>query len=155
MGGPSSEETITVAHIMDCPTITGQTGKHYKALLDSGALISLIQYSTYQHIDNSFKTPIQPPRAKLNTANGSPITTLGMTALHLWIADFKFTHKFVICDILPDTEIIFSNRCSEEILHFLCMGQRKEMLHTKRWEIINIYAKLWTEGHNWHCQIIT
>ena len=32
---------------------------------------------------------------------------LGMTALHLWIADFKFTHNFVICDRLPDTEIIF------------------------------------------------
>ena len=33
---------------------------------------------------------------------------LGMTALHLRIADFKFTHNFIICDRLPDTEIIFS-----------------------------------------------
>ena len=31
---------------------------------------------------------------------------LGMTALHLRIADFKFTHNF-ICDRLPETEIIF------------------------------------------------
>ena len=30
-----------------------------------------------------------------------------MTALHLRIADFKFTYNFVICDKLPDTEIIF------------------------------------------------
>ena len=30
-----------------------------------------------------------------------------MTALHLQIADFKFTHNFVICDRLPDMEIIF------------------------------------------------
>ena len=35
------------------------------------------------------------------------MTTLGMTALHLWIADFKFTHNFVICNRLPDIEIIF------------------------------------------------
>ena len=35
------------------------------------------------------------------------MTALGMTALHLRIADFKFTHNFVICDRLPDTEIIF------------------------------------------------
>ena len=35
------------------------------------------------------------------------MTALGMTALHLRIADFKFTHKFVICDRLPDMEIIF------------------------------------------------
>ena len=94
-GGPSSEEAITVAHIMNCPTITVHTGKCYKALIESGAAISLNQYSTYQHTDNSFKTPIQPTTAKLNTADGSLMTTLGMTALHLRIADFKFTHNFL------------------------------------------------------------
>ena len=36
------EETITVAHIMDCPTITIHAGKCYKALIDSGADISLL-----------------------------------------------------------------------------------------------------------------
>ena len=35
------------------------------------------------------------------------MTALGMTALHLRITDFKFTHNFVICDKLPDMEIIF------------------------------------------------
>ena len=35
------------------------------------------------------------------------MTALGMTVLHLRIADFKFTHNFVICNRLPDTEIIF------------------------------------------------
>ena len=34
------------------------------------------------------------------------MTTLGMTALHLRIADFKFTHNFITSDGLPDTEII-------------------------------------------------
>ena len=52
-------------------------------------------------------TPIQPTTAKLNTADGSPMTALGMTALHLRIADFKFTHNFVICNRLPGTEVIF------------------------------------------------
>ena len=45
--------------------------------------------------------------AKLNTADGSPMTTLGSTALHLQIADFKFTHNFIICNQLPDMELIF------------------------------------------------
>ena len=76
---------------MDCPTITVHARKCYKALIDLGAAISLIRYSIYQHIDNSFKTPIQP-------------TTI---ALHLKIPDFKFTHDFVICNRLPDTELIF------------------------------------------------
>ena len=35
------------------------------------------------------------------------MTTLGSTALHLHSVDFKFTHKFIICNQLPDTELIF------------------------------------------------
>ena len=52
------EETITVAHIMDCPTITVHAGKHYKGLIDSGATISLLRYSAYKNIWDSLKTPI-------------------------------------------------------------------------------------------------
>ena len=100
------QEKITVACIMDFPTITVHAGKCYKALINSGAAISFLRYSTYQNIEDSFKTPIQPTTAKLNTASSSPMTALGMTALHLHIAEFKFTHNFVICDRLPDTETI-------------------------------------------------
>ena len=107
MGEPNAQEAITVACILDCPTITVHAGICYKALIDSGAAISVLHYSTYQYIEDSFKTPIQPTTAKLNATDSSPMTALGMTALHLRIADFKFTHKFVICDKLPDTEIIF------------------------------------------------
>ena len=35
------------------------------------------------------------------------MTALGMTTLQLHIADFKFSHNFIICDRLPDTEILF------------------------------------------------
>ena len=35
------------------------------------------------------------------------MTTLGSTALHLQIADFKFMHNIIICDQLPNTELIF------------------------------------------------
>ena len=35
------------------------------------------------------------------------MTALGMMALHLRMVDFKFTHNFIICDRLLDTEIIF------------------------------------------------
>ena len=92
---------------MDCPTITVHARKCYKAFIDSGAAISLIRYSTYQLIDDSFKTPIQPTTTKLSTADGSPMMALGMTAIPLRIADFKFTHNFIICNRLPDTKIIF------------------------------------------------
>ena len=94
------EETITVACIMDCPMITVDVGKNYKALIDLGAAISLLRYSTYKNIEDSYKTTIQPTTAKLKTADGSPMTAIGMTALHLRIAEFKFTHNFLICDRL-------------------------------------------------------
>ena len=32
---------------------------------------------------------------------------LECTALHLEIAEFKFTHNFILCDQLPETELIF------------------------------------------------
>ena len=35
------------------------------------------------------------------------MTALGMTALHLRIAEFKLIHNFFLCDRLQDTEIIF------------------------------------------------
>ena len=47
------------------------------------------------------------PVSVLNTHYSSPMTALGMTALHLRIAEFKFTHNFVICNRLLDMEIIF------------------------------------------------
>ena len=54
------------------------------------------------------QTPIQPTTAKLNTADGSPMSAIGTMALHLRTAEFKFTHNFIICDQLPETELIIS-----------------------------------------------
>ena len=92
---------------MDCSTITVHAGKCYKALIHSGATISLLRYSAYKNIEDNYKTPIQPTTAKLYMAGGSLKTALGMTALHLRIGEFKFTHNFIICDRLPNTELIF------------------------------------------------
>ena len=68
--GLTTQTPVKVALIMDCPTITVHARKCYKALIDSGAAILLIRYSTYQLIDDSFKTPIQPTATTLNTADG-------------------------------------------------------------------------------------
>ena len=105
-GIPSSNQ-VTVALIMDCPSIIVHAGKHYRALTDSGVVISLIRYSTYQAIDSSSKMAIQATMTKLNTADGSPMTALGMMVLQLWIEDFKFAHNFITCDRLPDMELLF------------------------------------------------
>ena len=44
------------------------------------------------------------------------MTALGITALHLRIADFKFTHNFVLCNRLPDIEIIFGIHIQKNFL---------------------------------------
>ena len=126
---------------MDCPTITVPAGKHYKALINLGAAISLLRYSAYKSIEDCYKTPIQPTMAKFNTADGSPMSALGMTALHLRIAEFKFTHNFIICNQLPDMELIFGIDI-QKVLYFLCLGQGKELLYSKGRKILNIYKKL-------------
>ena len=82
-------------------------GKCYKVLIDLGAVISPIRYCTYQTIDRSLKMPTQATMTTLNTADGPPVTALGMMAPQLRIVDFKFTHNFIICNRLPDTEMIF------------------------------------------------
>ena len=76
--------------------------------------------------------PIQPTTAKLNTGDGSPMMALGSTALHLWIAEFKFTHNFIICDQLPETELIFSIDIQKKF-SLSYAWDKKKMLYTKKW----------------------
>ena len=50
-----NEDIITIAHITDCPSVTVHAGKHYQALTDSGAAISLIRHSTYNRLKTATK----------------------------------------------------------------------------------------------------
>ena len=123
------EETIRVACLMDCPTITVHAGKCCKVLIDSGAAKSLLRYSDYKNIEDSYRSSIQPTTAKLNITDGSQMTALVMTALHLRIAEFKFTHNFIICNRLPDRELIFGIDIQKK-------------LYSKGRKIPDIYKKL-------------
>ena len=116
-------------------------GKCYKTLINSGADISLLWYYTYKNIGDSYKTPIQPTTAKLNTTDSSPMTALGMTALHLRIAEFKFIHNFVICDRLPVTEIIFSIDIQKKF-SLSYAWDREKLLYPQGWKISHLYMKL-------------
>ena len=107
--GLPSDDIITIAYI------TGLSNSHHtcrKALPGINRFRSCHLANQALHLQTKLKTatktPIQPISAKLNTADSSPMTTLGSTALHLCIVDFKFTHNFIMCNQLPDTELIFS-----------------------------------------------
>ena len=62
------------------PAHTTSTETHH--ITDSSATVSLLRYPTYKKIEDCYKMPIQPTTAKHNTADGSPMTALGSTALH-------------------------------------------------------------------------
>ena len=68
---------------------------------------------------------------KLNTADESPMIVLGMTAPHLRIADFKFTHNFIICNRLPDTEIILELNYRRNF-HCCMLGIKKRIAAYKK-----------------------
>ena len=102
------QTNMTVALFTDCPTITVHVQKCYKALIDSGAAMSLVRYSMYQTIYNSFKTAIHVTSIQPYTVDGSPMTALEIMTLQLRIADFTFSHNFIICDRLPEMELLFA-----------------------------------------------
>ena len=141
--GPPMQETVIVAWIMDCPMITVHAGKWYKAIIDSGIAISLLWYSTYQSIEDSFKPTYSPLLPNWTQPMVHLWEPLGMTALHLQIAEFKFTHNFVICDRLPDTGIIFGIDIQKSF-HFHTPGTKKRIVTYNR------MCKFLT--YTWNCE---
>ena len=58
-------------------------------------------------IEDCHKTSTLSTALNLQTAAWSPMSSMGNAPLHLQIADFKFSHTFVICDKLPDADFLF------------------------------------------------
>ena len=124
-GGLPKRKTITFAHITDCPTITVHVGKCYKALIDSGAAISLLRYSSYKNIEDCYKTPIQPTTAKLDTVDGSPMSAIGTTALHLRILNSNSHITLLFVTNYQRQSLSWALICSENS-HYHMHGTRKE-----------------------------
>ena len=60
------------------------------------------------------------------------MSAIGTMALHLRIAEFKFTHIFIICDQLPETWSLFLALTCKENSHYHMPGARKETVTFKR-----------------------
>ena len=123
---------LSIAIALHNTTITVLMGKCYKTLIGLCATISLLRYSTYKKIEDCYKTPILPTTAKLNTTDGSPMSALGMTALYLRIAEFKFTHYFIICDQLPEMELILELTYKESFQSPMPGTKKKTVTFTKK-----------------------
>ena len=62
--------------------------------------------SVYNVIEDCYKTSILPAAIHLKTAGGSLMSLMGKAMLHLCIADFKFSHIFITCDKIPETDFL-------------------------------------------------
>ena len=73
-------------------------GKRFKALIDSGAALSLPCTSIYSMTEDHYKTKILLAAVHLKTYDRSSMSSLGKAALHLPIANFKCCNIFIICN---------------------------------------------------------
>ena len=70
-------------------------------------------------IENCYKVKILPAAVNLKTAEESSMSSLGKAMLHLHIANFKFSHTFIISDKLPDTDTLFGIDIQKRILSII------------------------------------
>ena len=124
-GGLPTQQPVTVALIMDCQTITIHAGKCYKALINSEAAVSLIRFSTYQLIDDSFKTPIQSTTTTLKNSRQISIDGFRNDNTSSQDSRFQIHSQF---HYLQQTIRHWNNIwhwCPKEIFTIICLGQGK------------------------------
>ena len=74
-----------------------------------------------------YKTSILPIAIHLKTADGSAMSSMGKVMLHLDIADFKFSHTFIICDKLPETDFLFGVDLHKRYLLSYCWDPDRQL----------------------------
>ena len=100
----------------------------------------ITQVLNLQKIDDCYKMTIQPTTAKLNTADVSLMSAIGMMALHLRITEFKFTHNFIICYQLQETELIFGIDIQRKFSISYAWDKEKTVI-SKKMENLLTYTK--------------
>ena len=101
-------QLFTIGLISDCPTLTFHPGKCFKVLIDSSVAISLMCRSVYTMLEDHYKSIILPVAVNFQTADGLSMSSMGKETLYLWIVDFNFSHTFMICDTLLETDFLFA-----------------------------------------------
>ena len=137
---------------MDCPTIRVHARNIFKALINSGATISLIHTSIYNMVEDHYKTSILPTVIDLNTADGSPMLSVGKVMLSLCIADFKFSHTFIICNKLPETDFLFAINLQKRYSLCYCRGSDRQLFIQREGSFLTYTRN--SEQHQ-SCQVYT
>ena len=73
-------------------------GTEGKALVDTGAGISIMPREIFDSIEQLKTKQLTEPDRKLSSATGSKIRCDGMTEVEFSVDDMKLSHKFYICN---------------------------------------------------------
>ena len=75
--GTHQPTRFTIGLVLDCPTITVDAEKRFKALIDSWTTISLMHRNVYSMIGDCYKTSILPAVVYLKTVDVLPMPLMG------------------------------------------------------------------------------
>ena len=85
---------------------------------------------------------ILPAAVHLMTADGSSMSSLGKATLHLHFVNFKFSHTFIICDKLPETDISFCIDIQKKYSLSYSWGSDKQLFIQKEGSFFTFHQKL-------------
>ena len=120
-------QSSTIGLVSDYPNVTVHVGKRFKALIDSGAVISLAYTSVHlKTVDRSW---------------------MGKATLCLHIADFKFSHTFIICDKLPETDILVGIDIQKKYSLSYCWDSDKQLFIQRKGSFLT-YTRNCEQQHN-------
>ena len=103
--------------------------------------------SAYNMIEEHCKNSILPAVIHLRKANGSPMSLMGKAHLHLQKANFKFSHTFIICDRLPETDFLFGinlqkwyslSYCWDLDRHLFIQREGSFLTYTRNKDLFNV-----------------
>ena len=99
----------------------------------------------YQNIDDSLKTAIQTTSIQLKYSRWITYESIRNDNTQLRIGDFKFSHNFIICDRLPETELLFGIDVQKKFSLSYAWDREKNCYIQKEGRFVT-YTRNWTEG---------
>jgi hypothetical protein len=88
-----------------------KTGEGAKALLDTGAGISLIPKNLYDVIAEAQETQLRRPDRRITGANSKSIECFGVATLAFSVDDHNFKHDFYVCE--DDVTVLLGRKIHE------------------------------------------
>ena len=103
---------VTLSADTDCPMIdikVGQSGRHGRWLIDSGARESVVDSETFRGSFAGVSLQPMPGDLVFKSADGSPLAMLGYFSTEFWFGNEPVTAYVFVCKGVTTTRLIGAN----------------------------------------------